>query len=44
MLTHPREDGTWEHGEIIAYRCAECLERFDIELYDPAHDTEDPTQ
>lgn len=41
LLTHPNEDGTWEPGEIVAYRCADCLERFDIELYDPALDPDD---
>ena len=36
LLTHPNEAGTWEPGEIVAYRCSDCLERFDIELTDDA--------
>jgi DNA-directed RNA polymerase subunit RPC12/RpoP len=34
LLTRPREDGTWEPGEIVAYRCADCLDRWDLELPD----------
>jgi DNA-directed RNA polymerase subunit RPC12/RpoP len=34
LLTHPREDGIWEPGDIVAYRCEDCLDRWDIVLGD----------
>lgn len=34
LLTAPPEDGIWEPGEFVAYRCADCLDRFDLELPD----------
>lgn len=36
-LSYPPEDG-WEPGDVIAYRCPECNERFDIVVPDPADD------
>jgi hypothetical protein len=35
LLTHPREDGHWEPGDIVAYRCRDCLDRWDLVLPDP---------
>jgi hypothetical protein len=32
LLTQPREDGTWEPGDIVAYRCEDCLDRWDLVL------------
>jgi DNA-directed RNA polymerase subunit RPC12/RpoP len=32
LLTHPPEDGIWEAGEFVAYRCEDCLDRWDLEL------------
>ena len=32
LLTPPREDGTWETGDVVAYRCRDCLDRWDIVL------------
>ena len=32
LLTSIREDGQWLAGDIIAYRCSDCLDRWDIEL------------
>lgn len=32
LLSHPRPDEPWEPGDIVAYRCAGCAERWDIEL------------
>ena len=29
-LTHPPEDGRWEPGEVVAYRCEDCLDRWDL--------------
>lgn len=38
LLTHPpaddEVDGGWLPGDIVAYRCADCLDRFDLELPD----------
>ncbi len=34
LLTAPPEDGIWGPGEFVAYRCADCLDRFDLELPD----------
>ncbi len=33
-LSYPPEGG-WEVGDVVAYRCPDCLERFDIVLGDP---------
>ena len=41
LLTQPREDGIWLPGDVLAYRCASCMERFDIVLDDDAYDDED---
>ena len=32
LLTPAREDGQWLAGDIVAYRCSDCLDRWDIEL------------
>lgn len=32
LLTQTREDGIWLAGDIVAYRCSDCLDRWDIEL------------
>jgi DNA-directed RNA polymerase subunit RPC12/RpoP len=34
LLTHPHEDGVWEPGEIVAYRCEDCRDRWDLVLPD----------
>lgn len=35
LLTHPRPEGEpWEPGDIVAYRCADCLDRWDLVLPD----------
>jgi hypothetical protein len=34
LLTPPPEDGLWQVGEIVAYRCEDCLDRWDIVLSD----------
>lgn len=30
LITHPREDGTWLAGDVVAYRCRDCLDRWDL--------------
>lgn len=32
LLTPTREDGEWLAGDIVAYRCSDCLDRWDLEL------------
>jgi hypothetical protein len=32
LLSHPREDGTWWPGDIVSYRCQDCLDRWDLVL------------
>jgi hypothetical protein len=32
LLTHPREDGAWLAGDVVAYRCQDCLDRWDLVL------------
>jgi len=34
LLTPPREDGDWYPGDIVAYRCEDCLDRWDLVLDD----------
>ena len=38
LLTPPREDGRWEVGDIVAYRCEDCLDRWDLVLPDEVDD------
>jgi hypothetical protein len=40
LLTTPREDGRWEPGDVVAYRCEDCLDRWDLVLDDDAIDDE----
>jgi hypothetical protein len=32
LLTQAPEDGVWYAGDVVAYRCKDCLDRWDIEL------------
>ena len=32
LLTHPPEDGLWLAGDVVAYRCSDCLDRWDLVL------------
>lgn len=34
-LTHERVDEPFAPGDVVAYRCPDCLERFDIVLSEP---------
>ena len=43
LLTKPDIDpeapaGAWQPGDIVAYRCSDCLDRWDIVLDDDAID------
>lgn len=37
-LSYPPDEG-WEPGDVIAYRCPDCNERFDIVVPDPDDDS-----
>ncbi|MGI9646245.1 MAG: hypothetical protein ACR2O6_13145 [Ilumatobacteraceae bacterium] len=32
LLTPAPEGNAWEVGDIVAYRCEDCLDRWDLEL------------
>lgn len=32
LVTAPREDGKWLVGDVVAYRCSDCRDRWDLEL------------
>ena len=34
LLSYPPEDGLWEAGDFVAYRCEDCLDRWDLVLDD----------
>ncbi len=42
LLTMAREDGRWEAGDIVAYRCEDCRDRWDIVLDDDPDSGDDP--
>lgn len=32
LITAPREDGRWEVGDVVTYRCRDCRDRWDLIL------------
>ncbi len=40
LLSHAREDGHWEAGDALAYRCEDCLDRWDLVLEDDDIDSD----
>ncbi|HXH55979.1 hypothetical protein [Iamia sp.] len=38
-LTFPPEEGDWEAGDVVAYRCEDCLDRWDLVV--PGGDEDD---
>jgi hypothetical protein len=42
LLTFPREDGVWEPGDLVTYRCRDCRDRWDLLL--PEHDDAQPDE
>jgi hypothetical protein len=34
LISFPPEDDAWEPGDIVSYRCADCLDRWDLVLED----------
>lgn len=39
LITFPPEDNRWEPGDLITYRCEDCLDRWDLLI--PDSDAED---
>lgn len=42
LLSRPDEDGRWHPGEIVAYRCRDCLDRWDLVLPVDPDNPDDP--
>ncbi|MDG1392175.1 MAG: hypothetical protein P8M10_01340 [Ilumatobacter sp.] len=36
LLSMPREDGVWLPGDWVAYRCEDCLDRWDLQIPEDA--------
>lgn len=34
LLSYPRPDEPWEPGDVVAYRCTDCGDRWDMVLDD----------
>lgn len=34
LLTHPNDDGEFEPGAVVAYRCVDCRDRWDLVVPD----------
>jgi hypothetical protein len=34
LLSYPPEDGEWSPGDVVTYRCADCLDRWDLVVPD----------
>ncbi|HZM30557.1 MAG TPA: hypothetical protein VFB77_08720 [Acidimicrobiales bacterium] len=41
MISYPPEDG-WEPGDVVVYRCEDCLDRWDLVVPDEDGDVLDP--
>jgi hypothetical protein len=42
LLSYPPEDGTWQPGDVVVYRCSACGDRWDLVVPSP-DGKEDPT-
>jgi hypothetical protein len=38
LLSHPPPDEEFSPGDVVAYRCADCLDRWDVVLPDTEDD------
>jgi hypothetical protein len=34
LISHPPEDG-WQPGDLLVYRCEDCMDRWDLLVPDP---------
>ncbi|RLE25461.1 MAG: hypothetical protein DRJ50_02870 [Actinobacteria bacterium] len=39
LLTYPPDDGIWEPGDVVAYRCEDCLDRWDLVISEDDDDS-----
>lgn len=37
LISHPPEEG-WQPGDLVVYRCEDCLDRWDLLVPDPDED------
>ena len=37
LISHPPEDG-WQPGDLLVYRCEDCMDRWDLLIPDPDDD------
>lgn len=37
-ITFPPEEGDWQPGDIVAYRCEDCLDRWDLVIPEDGDD------
>jgi hypothetical protein len=40
LISHPPEDG-WQPGDLVVYRCEDCLDRWDLLVPDPDEEGDD---
>jgi hypothetical protein len=40
LISYPPNERDWEPGDVLVYRCEDCLDRWDVEV--PDDDTADP--
>ena len=38
LLSHPPPDEEFEPGDVVAYRCSDCVDQWDVVLADPDED------
>ncbi|NDH47764.1 MAG: hypothetical protein EBX99_07960 [Acidimicrobiia bacterium] len=41
LTTHAREDGRWYPGDIVTYKCRDCLDRWDLVMPDEEESDDD---
>ena len=41
LISYPPEDG-WEPGDVVVYRCEDCLDRWDLVVPDEDGNVPDP--
>ena len=41
LISYPPEDG-WEPGDVVVYRCEDCLDRWDLVVPDEDGNVSDP--
>ena len=41
LISYAPEDGRWHPGDLITYRCEDCMDRWDLLIPDAAEDDDD---